>query len=191
MTRAEGEVTALLRAWNKGDSLALDELMPRVYAELHRIARRYMAGERLGHSLQASALINEAYIRLVDWKNVEWKNRCHFFAVGAQMMRRVLVDHARLRQSRKRGGSANRVTLDTAVMGVPERSLDLIVLDTALARLEHVDPRKSKVVELRVFGGLTVDEVAEVMDTSEVTIRRDWKLALAWIRRELKRPTPR
>src|SRR5262249_25614888 len=150
--RTGGDLTSLLHAWSGGDAHALEELTPRVYTELKRIARRQMAGERMGHTLQASALINEAYIRLVDWKNVDWKNRCHFFAVGAQMMRRVLVDHARAAASEKRGGDARRVTLDTAVLGVPRNTIDLAALDEALQRLAEFDPRKAQVVELRVFG---------------------------------------
>jgi RNA polymerase sigma factor (TIGR02999 family) len=182
----EGDLTQLLQAWSKGDQQALHDLTPRVYAELRRIARRYMAGERKGHTLQASALINEAFVRLVDWENVQWKNRCHFFAVGAQMMRRVLVDHARARDSDKRGGFANQVTLNTAVLGVQRKTINLAALDEALERLAQFDRRKAQVVELRVFGGLEVLEVAEIIGVAEITVRRDWKLALAWLRRELE-----
>ena len=145
-----------------------------------------MAGERAEHMLQASALINEAFIRLVDWKNVQWKNRCHFFAVGAQMMRRILVDYSRAAGSEKRGGDADRVTLDTAILGDRRKSMDLVALDQALERLAQFEPRKSRVVELRVFGGLSVEDVAEAMNVAEITVRRDWKLALAWLRRELE-----
>ena len=144
-----------------------------------------MAGERAEHTLQASALINEAFIRLVDWKNVHWKNRCHFFGVGAQMMRRVLVDHARARDAEKRGGLANQVTLNTAVLGEQGKEIDLVALDEALQRLAEFDSRKSQVVEFRVFGGLSVEETAEAMNIANITVRRDWKLALAWLRREL------
>jgi RNA polymerase sigma-70 factor (ECF subfamily) len=184
--RIEGDVTQLLQGWSDGDERALEELTRRVYAELHRIARRYMAGERAGHTLQATGLINEAFIRLVDWKNVRWNNRCHFFAVGAQMMRRVLVDHSRALGSDKRGGSAKRVTLDTSVLGERRKSMDLVALDEAIERLAQFDRRKSRVVELRVFGGLSVEEVAEAMNVAEITVRRDWKLALAWLRHELE-----
>jgi RNA polymerase sigma factor (TIGR02999 family) len=182
----EGDLTRLLHAWSDGDAHALEELTPRVYAELKRIARGRMAGERMGHTLQASALVNEAYIRLVDWKNVDWKNRCQFFAVAAQIMRRVLVDHARAAGSQKRGGDARQVTLDTAVLGVQRKTIDLAALDEALERLAQFDPRKAQVVELRVFGGLEVEEVAKVIGIAEITARRDWKLALAWLRRELE-----
>jgi RNA polymerase sigma factor (TIGR02999 family) len=183
---ARGDVTQLLQAWNNGDSSALENLVPHVYKELHRIARWYMAGERRSHTLQASALIHEAYIRLVDWKNVQWINRCHFFSVGAQMMRKILIDHARARRSQKRGGVAEQVTLNTEVLIGSAKSLDLVSLDDALRRLQEFDPRKSQIVELRIFGGLTNEEVAEAMDIAVITVRRDWKLALAWLRRELQ-----
>src|ERR1051326_1838436 len=165
--KPEGDLTQLLHAWSVGDAHALDELTPRVYSELKRIARRQMAGERIGYTLQASALINEAYIRLVDWKNVDWKNRCHFFAMGAQMMRRVLVDHARAAASEKRGGDARHVTLNTAVLGAQRKTIDLAALDEALQRLAEFDPRKAQVVELRVFGGLEVEEVAQTINVAE------------------------
>jgi RNA polymerase sigma factor (TIGR02999 family) len=180
-----GEVTQLLQRWQSGEASALDRLVPYVYNELHRIARRYMAAERPSHTLQASALINEAYLRLIDWKNVEWANRCHFFSVGAQMMRKVLIDHARARGSQKRGGAAERITLDTSVLVRSEKSMDLLALNDALDRLEQFDPRKSRVVELRIFGGLTNEETAEAMEISVITVRRDWKLALAWLKKEL------
>src|SRR5215510_10087474 len=175
----DDHLTELLQAWGDGDERALQALAPLVYAELHRIARRHMAGERAEHTLQASALINEAFIRLVDWKNVHWKNRCHFFGVGAQMMRRVLVDHARARDAEKRGGLANQVTLNTAVLGEQCKEIDLVALAEALQRLAEFESSKSQVVELRVFGGLSVEETAEVMNIANVTVRRDWKLALA------------
>ncbi len=186
MTSTDKDLTVLLEAWSKGDERALAELTPRVYAELHRIARLHMVGERKGHTLQASALISEAYIRLMDWKNVQWKNRCHFFAMGANMMRRVLVDHARARDSEKRLGQATQVTLDTAVLGKQRQDTGLVALDDALKRLAEFDPRKSQIVELRVFGGLSVEETAEAMNIANNTVRRDWKLALAWLRRELE-----
>jgi RNA polymerase sigma-70 factor (ECF subfamily) len=185
-SKIEPDVTKLLQAWSDGDEQALQELSRRVYAELHRIARRYMAGERAGHMLQATALINEAFVRLLDWKNVQWRNRCHFFAVSAGMMRRVLVDHARATGSNKRGGAADRVTLDTSMLGQRHQGMDLVALNEALERLEQFDSRKSQVVELRVFGGLSVEEVAESMNMTEITVRRDWKLGLAWLRRELE-----
>ena len=181
-----GDLTELLHAWGDGDEKALQQLTARVYQELKRIARRQMAGESVGHTLQASALVNEAYIRLVDWKNVDWKNRCHFFAVAAQMMRRVLVDHARTAAAAKRGGAAQQVTLHTALLGDQHKVIDLSALDEALERLAQLDPRKAQVVELRVFGGLEVEEVAKVIDVAEITVRRDWKFALAWLRRELE-----
>jgi len=183
--KSQGEVTQLLQQWNAGDTSALEKLIPHVYRELHRIARHHMAAERGSHTLQASALINEAYIRLVDWKNVHWANRCHFFSVGAQMMRKVLIDHARSKGSQKRGGSAEQVVLDTSMLASSERPMDLVALDETLSRLEQFDPRKSRVVELRVFGGLTNEEAAEAMGVSVITVRRDWKLALAWLRREM------
>jgi RNA polymerase sigma factor (TIGR02999 family) len=180
------DLTKLLQAWSEGDEEALRELSRQVYAELHRIARRYMTGERPGHMLQPTALINEAFLRLLDWKNVQWRNRCHFLAVSAGMMRRVLVDHARATASDKRGGAADQVTLDTSVLGPRHQSMDLVALNEALEELARFDPRKSRVVELRVFGGLSVEEVAEAMNVAEITVRRDWKLGLAWLRRELE-----
>ncbi len=182
----KNDVTRLLHDWSGGDPKALEALTPLVLAELKRIARRHMAGERMGHTLQPTALINEAYVRLVDWKNIEWKNRCHFFGVAAQMMRRILVDHARASAARKRGGALRQVTLNTAVLGVQDNAVDLAALDEALERLAQFDARKAQVVELRVFGGLEVEEIVKILDISEVTVRRDWKLALAWLRRELK-----
>ena len=187
-SKPQPDLTRLLHAWGAGDAAALNELMPHVHAELHRIARLHMAGERPMHTLQASALINEAYIRLAGWEGVPWKNRCQFFAVSAQVMRRILVDHARTRDAHKRGGLANRVTLDTSVIAKAGKSKtqDVIALDDAMKRLAEVDPRKSSVVELRVFGGLEVEEVAEVLGIAAITVKRDWKLALAWLRSELE-----
>ena len=185
-SKTQADLTRLLQAWSDGDEQALLELSNRVYAELHRIARRYMAAERAGHMLQATALINEAFIRLLDWRNVQWRNRCHFFAVSAGMMRRVLVDHARVVGSNKRGGAMHQVTLNTSVLGARYQYLDLVALNEALDQLEQFDSRKSRVVELRVFGGLSVEEVAEAMNMKEITVRRDWKFALAWLRRELE-----
>jgi len=174
-----------LKAWSDGDESALHKLTPLVYAELHRLARRYMAGEHQQHTLQATALLNEAYMRLIDWKNVRWQNRAHFFAVSAQMMRRILVDYARSRRNQKRGGGACRVTLDEAFVFSQDKSPDLIAVDAALERLAEIDPRKSRVVELRFFGGLSLEEMAEVLKVSPFTVHRDWKLAKAWLHREL------
>jgi RNA polymerase sigma factor (TIGR02999 family) len=180
-------VTQLLVAWGRGDEQALNALMPEVQRELHRIAERYMAGERQGHDLQATALINEAYLRLVDWKDIQWADRAHFFAMAANMMRRVLVDHARRRDRFKRGGEAIHVSLvDAASVPAPERA-DILALNDALGRLEQLDPRKSRIVEMRFFGGLSLEETAEALNVSVVTVRRDWALARAWLLSELKK----
>lgn len=179
-----GDVSTLLRAWSDGDRLALEKLTPIVYEELHRLARYYMSAERSGHSLQATALVNEAYVRLTDYKRMRWQNRAHFFAVSAQLMRRILVDHAR-RHNLKRGGGVQHVSLeDTAVVG--ERNEDLVILDDALQALARFDSRKAQVVELRFFGGLSVEETAEVLKVSPITIMRDWSTARAWLYREMK-----
>ncbi|MGB8889781.1 MAG: sigma-70 family RNA polymerase sigma factor [Candidatus Korobacteraceae bacterium] len=181
-----GQVTDFLRAWSDGDRVALDHLIPIVYDELHRLARRYMKGERPGHSLQTTALVNEAYLRLVDYKNMKWQNRAHFFAVSAQLMRRILVDHAR-RHNLKRGGGVHHVSLDdTAIVG-GERDADLVALDNAMNLLAKLDPRKVQVVEMRFFGGLSVEETAEVLKVSAITVMRDWSTAKAWLYRELTR----
>ena len=179
------EVTQLLQAWSDGNQEALDKLAPLVYEELHRLARHYMSGERLGHTLQTTELVDEAYVRLIDWKNVQWQNRAHFFGVAAQMMRRILVDAARSRHYAKRGGEACRVSLSEAAKVSPERGEDLIALDEALQSLAAIDPRKSRIVELRFFGGLSVDETAEVLKVSARTVIREWSLAQAWLYREL------
>jgi len=180
-------VTGLLQAWSDGDQAALDKLMPLVYAELHRLAKRYMGREHEGHSLQTSALVNEAYLRLVDAHGVRWQNRTHFFAVSAQIMRRILVDFARARQNLKRGGGALQVTLDEGLVVSPESGADLFSLDEALERLAALNPRQSKVVELRYFGGLNEEEVATALKVSPRTVRHDWSLARAWLYRELSR----
>ena len=180
-----GEVTEFLRAWSDGDRAALDRLTPIVYDELHRLARRYMKGERPGHSLQTTALVNEAYMRLVDYKGMQWQNRAHFFAVSAQLMRRILVDHAR-RHNLKRGGDVLHVSLDETPMVGGERLADLVALDDAMNLLGKLDPRKVQVVEMRFFGGLSVEETAEVLKVSAVTVMRDWSTAKAWLYRELK-----
>jgi RNA polymerase sigma factor (TIGR02999 family) len=178
-------ITQLLAAWREGDQAALERLTSAVYQELHRLAARYMAGERPGHVLQPTALVNETYLRLVDWKQVEWQNRAHFFGIAAQLMRRVLVDVARTRNRAKRGGGEVQVSLsDTPDLPVV-RSADLIALDDALKTLEGLNSRHSKVVELRFFGGLSLEEVAHVLDVSVGTVRRDWSLAQAWLYREL------
>jgi RNA polymerase sigma factor (TIGR02999 family) len=179
------KVTQLLIAWSDGDEAALEQLTPLVHAELHRLAKRYMAQERPGHTLQTSALINEAYVRLIDWKNVKWQNRAHFFGVSAQLMRRILVDHARSRHYIKRGGEALKVSLSEAADVATERSTDLVALDEALERLASLDSRKSQIVELRFFGGLSVEETAEALRISPRTIMREWGLAQAWLHREL------
>src|SRR5208283_1074737 len=179
-----GQVSGLLRAWSDGDRAALDRLTPIVYDELHRLAQRYMKHERPGHSLQTTALVNEAYMRLVDYKGMQWQNRAHFFAVSAQLMRRILVEHAR-RHNLKRGGGVQHVSLEeTAIMG-GEESADLVALDEAMDALAGLDPRKVQVVEMRFFGGLSVEETAEVLKVSSVTVMRDWNTAKAWLYREL------
>jgi RNA polymerase sigma factor (TIGR02999 family) len=184
-TRSPKEITRLLVAWSNGDEAALDELTPLVYDELHRLAHHYMGHERAGHTLQTTALVNEAYLRLIDWKQVRWQNRAHFFAVSAQLMRRILVDFARMRANQKRGGGAIAVTLDDAVIGSDERCTDLVALDEALLALAELNARQAQVVELRFFGGLSNDETAEVLKVSKGTVRRDWSLASAWLHREL------
>jgi RNA polymerase sigma factor (TIGR02999 family) len=179
------EVTQLLRAWSEGDERALEKLMPLVYDELHRLARRYMAGERPGHTLQTSALVNEAYLRLVDVKSLSWQNRAHFFGVSAQLMRRILVDFARSRRSLKRGGETLTASLEEGSIVSRARGADVVALDDALKTLATMDPRRSRVVELRFFGGLSAEESAEVLKVSPETILHDWKLAKAWLLREL------
>src|SRR5271163_2695699 len=181
---AVGEITLLLRAWSEGDQSALERLAPIVYGELHRLAGRYMKRERPGHSLQTTALVNEAYMRLVDYKRMEWQNRAHFFAVSAQLIRRILVEHAR-RHNLKRGGSLQHVSLDEVAVVGGSRSADLVALDDAMKRLAQLDARKEQVVEMRFFGGLSVEETAEVLKVSQVTVMRDWSTAKAWLYSEL------
>ena len=178
------EVSGLLRAWGDGDRGALDKLTPIVYDELRRLARGYMKRERPGHSLQTTALVNEAYMRLVDYKGMEWQNRAHFFAVSAQLMRRILVEHAR-RHNLKRGGGVQHVSLEEAAMVEGDRGADLLALDDAMNALARFDPRKVQVVEMRFFGGLSVEETAEVLKVSAITVIRDWNTAKAWLYREL------
>ena len=184
-THSPEEITRLLVAWSDGDESALAELTPLVYEELHRLAHHYMSHERDGHTLQSTALVNEAYVRLIDWKNVRWQNRAHFFAVSAQLMRRILVDFARARGYQKRGGGTHTVALDEAALVGTEKGADLVALDEALGSLAELDERQSKVVELRFFGGLSLEETAEVLKVSTGTVRRDWSLARAWLHREL------
>lgn len=183
------DVTGLLVAWGQGDEEALQKLMPLVYEQLHAAARRYMAGERPGHTLQTTALIHETYLRLVDVRKVKWQDRAHFLAVCAQLMRRILIDFARSRRYQKRGGAAAHVSFDEALMVTAQPDANLVALDEALNRLSKVDDRKSKVVELRFFGGLDVKETAEAMKISPDTVMRDWKLAKVWLLRELRRGT--
>ena len=185
MEASPHDVTLLLQAWSGGEQGALDKLVPVVYRELHRLAQRYIAQERPGQTLQATALVNEAYLRLVDVKEVKWQNRAHFFGVSAQLMRRILVDLARSRRSLKRGGETQAVSLDDALMVSLEPGQDLVALDDALQALSAMDPRRGQVVELRFFGGLSVAETAEVLKVSPETVRHDWKLAKAWLLREL------
>ena len=187
MNSAPPNVTQLLLDWRNGDAAALDQLMPLVYDELRRIASRFLRNERQAHTLQTGALVNEAYLRLVDHENIEWQNRAHFFGVAAQAMRRVLVDHARTRNYAKRGGAAQQVSLDQALDVTEERAADLIALDDALQALAKIDPRKSHVVELRYFGGLSVEETAEALSISTITVIRDWNTAKAWLMREVSR----
>jgi len=178
------DVSLLLRAWSEGDRNALERMTPVVYKELHRLAHHYMARERAGHSLQTTALINEAYLRLVDYKRMQWQNRAHFFAVSAQLMRRILVEHAR-RRNQKRGGAVTHVSLDEAAMVSRKRPADLVALDDAMSALARLDPRKVRVVEMRFFGGLSLEETAKVLQVSAVTVKRDLRTARAWLYREL------
>jgi RNA polymerase sigma-70 factor, ECF subfamily len=179
------EVTRLLLAWNDGDEGALEKLVPQVYQELRRLAKRQMRGEHPDHTLQTTALINEAYLRLVDLRNIQWQNRAHFFALCARLMRRILVDFARSRHYAKRGGGAQPISLEESLVVSPAQSTDLVAVDDALKALAKVDARKAQVVELRFFGGLTVEETAEVVKVSPETVQRDWKMAKAWLLREL------
>ena len=185
------EVTVLLQAWSAGDEAALQKLTPLVYQELHRSARRYMAGERSGHILQATALVNEVYLRLVDTRRMKWQNRAHFLAVCAQLMRRILIDFARSRQYRKRGAGAAHFPLDETLFVSSQPDSNLLALDESLKRLSEVDQRKGRVVELRFFGGLDVKETAEVLKVSGETIMRDWKFAKVWLLRDLRGGTER
>ena len=181
----EHDVTRLLLAWSEGDEDALGKLAPLVEAELRRLARHYLRGERPGHTLQPTALVNEAYLRLLDWRKQSWQSRAHFMGIAANLMRRILVDHARRYGFQKRGGNAVRVSVDAERLGSVEREPDLVALDEALTRLAELDPRKSQVVELRFFGGLSVEEAAEFLKISPRTVKREWSLAQAWLHCEL------
>ena len=187
MPSSSVEISRLLRAWGDGDQAALNQLTPLVYTELHQIAHRHMRRQLPGQTLQTTALVNEAYLRLVDVEGVRWQDRTHFFAVSAQIMRRILVDSARARLADKRGGSVPHVYLDDSVDASPQSSEDLIALDDALNALEEMDPRKARVVELRFFAGLSVEQTAEALNISAPSVKRDWKLAKAWLTRELSR----
>ena len=178
-------ITHLLKEWSDGDRQALDELTPLVYEELRQQAARYLRKERPGHSLQATALINEAFLRLIDVKNVQWQNRAHFFGIAANLMRRILVDHARRRDAEKRGGTQMRLTLDDAFAIAKEPAVDLLAIDEALDRLAAIDEQQARVVELRFFSGLSVEETAAALGVSPKTVKRDWSVARAWLRREI------
>jgi len=179
-------VTELLELWSQGDQLALEQLVPLVYGELHRLAQRYMADERPGHTLQATALVNEAYVRLAGSAHTNWESRTQFFGVCAQVMRRILVDWARARQAGKRGGNIAILELEDALAATAQPGSDLVAIDDALKALAEIDPRKSRVIELRFFGGLSVEETAAVLKVSVETVHRDWRLARSWLRRELR-----
>jgi RNA polymerase sigma factor (TIGR02999 family) len=184
-TPSTHEVTQLLLDWSDGDQAAFDALMPLVYDELRQIAHRYLSRERPGHTLQTTALVNEAYLRLVDQKRVHWQNRAHFFAVSAQAMRRILIDYARKQRYAKRGGGAPKISLEEAAVMSQERAADLVALDEALTTLASIDPQQSRVVELRFFGGLTIEETAEVLRLSVDRVKREWATAKAWLSREM------
>ena len=184
-TRAPQGVTQLLERWSGGDESALKQLMPLVYDELHRLAGGYLRRERLGHTLQPTALVNEAYLRLIGQRNARWRNRAQFFGVAAQLMRRILVDHARAHHAAKRGGPNFSLPLSHADHFGEQPDVDLLALHDALNRLAEIDPQQSRIVELRFFGGLTIEETAEVMHISHATVEREWKVARAWLRREL------
>lgn len=182
-------ITQLLVAWNQGDQEALAKLTPLVYKELHRLAHGYLAGERHGHVLQTTALVNEAFVRLIDWQQVQWQNRAHFFGVSATLMRHILVQFAREQQAAKRGGRAIQVSLSEAVSDSTRHNPDLVALDDALTTLEKLDPRQARIVELRFFGGLSLEETAEVIQVSVSTVRRAWRMAQAWLHQQLSATT--
>ena len=186
MQSPEG-ITQLLIDWGKGDQAALERLMPLVYSELRRLASNYLRRERAEHTLQPTALVNEAYLKLVDQRNARWQNRAHFFGIAAQLMRRILVDHARQRQAVKRGGvDQQRLSITSAEAVVKQPEIDLLALNEALDELAQMDPQQSRIVELKFFGGLSIEETAEVLSISHATVERDWKLARAWLRRQLE-----
>lgn len=187
MDRPSADVTRLLQQWSNGQEQALDRLMPQVHAELRKLAGRYLRKERATHTLQPTALVNEAFLKLVDQRSVKWQNRAHFFGIAAQAMRRILVDHARAHGAGKRGGGERRVSLDGAVAITGNVDIDVLALDEALTRLAAIDPQQSRVVELRYFGGLTMEETAEVMQISPATVGREWRMAKAWLFAELSR----
>jgi RNA polymerase sigma factor (TIGR02999 family) len=189
-TPSPAAVTELLRAWSEGDDGALERLVPLVEAELRRLARGYLGRERRGHTLQTTALVNEAFLRLTDARRVRWQDRAHFLGISARLMRRVLVDYARRRGFQKRGGGAQRVTLDEGLVASSDPALDIVALDRALEALANVDVRKSRVIELRFFGGLTVEEAADVLNVSPDTVKRDWRLAKLWLLRALEGEEP-
>jgi RNA polymerase sigma factor (TIGR02999 family) len=189
-TSEQGDVTGLLVAWRNGSSEALDELIPIVYGELRKVARRQLRGERPDHSLQPTALTHEAFLRLLGAQEVGWQNRAHFFAVASQLMRRILVEHARKRQAAKRGGAPTRVTLDEADAPIEPVDVDIVALHQALLGLRDLDPRQARIVELRYFGGLSMEETAEVLEVSPATVKRDWRVAKLWLRRALEGPAP-
>lgn len=179
------EISQLLIGWGEGDKAALDKLIPLVYAELRRLARHYMRGERACHTLQTSALVNEAYLRLVDYRKMRWQDRAHFFAVAAQLMRRILVEHARSRRAAKRGGETVQISLSGAAATKEQRTIDLIALDRALSELAVIDERRSRIVELRYFGGLNIEETAAALEISPATVQREWRIAKAWLYRTI------
>ena len=185
MQPSEG-ITQLLIDWSKGDQAALERLMPLVYSELRRLASNYLRRERGEHTLQPTALVNEAYLKLVDQRNAKWQNRAHFFGISAQLMRRILVDHARQHQAVKRGGSGQRRVSITSVEKIAKPEVDLLALNEALDELAKMDPQQSRIVELKFFGGLSIDEIAEVLGIGHATVERDWKMARAWLRRQLE-----
>jgi RNA polymerase sigma factor (TIGR02999 family) len=186
MTSSPKDMTQLLLDWSNGNQAALDELTPLVYEELHRLAHQHISRERKNHTLQTSALVNEAYLRLIDQRNVHWQNRAHFFSIASRLMRRILVDHARAHHYAKRGGGALRVSLDEASLVSLERAEELVALDEALTSLAAIDERKCRVVELRFFGGMNVEETAAALGVSEITVKRDWSTAKAWLHRAIE-----
>lgn len=190
MEPSSHDVTQLLVAWSDGDEAALEKLTPLVEAELHRLARRYMRNERAGHTLQTTALVNEAYLKLIDWKNVRWQNRAHFFGIASQAMRRILVDHARAHAAGKRGSGDQKVSIEDVQLAALAPDIDILALDEVLTRLASLDPQQSRVVELRFFGGLTMEETAEVLQISPATVGREWTPAKAWLFAELRGRTP-